>query len=218
MKRMIPSSKLTIKNDKLTAMEGIYDAEGNKIIADGGSLVVGNPEGSATATLSKISIQNDGEPVVYNVGGISNPVDEDITFSQHGAGQSREIRFEVGYSSYASIKGFSADGLNYVLIPHLQVGFDFRRPFQSFAPEKDNPTITKSEADEYVRKIVSGQLCEYAGSYFTGIILSYNPSATLDGVYLQLVFLEIADGLELTALGSFRYTVNAEGTLNVEDM
>lgn len=69
MKRMIPSSKLTIKNDKLTAMEGIYDSEGNQIIADGGSLVVGNPEGTATATLSKISIQNDGEPVVYNVGG-----------------------------------------------------------------------------------------------------------------------------------------------------
>lgn len=67
MKRMIPSSKLTIKNDKLTAMEGIYDSEGNQIIADGGSLVVGNPEGTATATLSKISIQNDGSPVVYEV-------------------------------------------------------------------------------------------------------------------------------------------------------
>lgn len=69
MKRMIPSSKLTIKNDKLTAMEGIYDSEGNQIIADGGSLVVGNPEGEATATLSKISIQNDGSPVIYEVGG-----------------------------------------------------------------------------------------------------------------------------------------------------
>lgn len=41
MKRMIPSSKLTIKNDKLTAMEGIYDSEGNQI--GGGEGGIPNP-------------------------------------------------------------------------------------------------------------------------------------------------------------------------------
>lgn len=70
MKRMIPSSKLTIKNDKLTAMEGIYDSEGNQIIADGGSLVEGNPsvpEGTTPTALTGISIQNDGEKKFFSI-------------------------------------------------------------------------------------------------------------------------------------------------------
>ena len=70
MKRMIPSSKLTVKNDKLTAMEGIYDAEGNQIIADGGSLVAGNPEvpeGTSPTELSGLSVQNDSTKVYYKI-------------------------------------------------------------------------------------------------------------------------------------------------------
>ena len=96
MKRMIPSSKLTVKNDKLTALEGIYDAEGNQIIADGGSLVVGNPEGIPTATLSKISIQNDSTPVVYEV-----PQGTEVEANPQGIVGAVLESIKIGSSNYA---------------------------------------------------------------------------------------------------------------------
>ena len=70
MKRMIPDSKLTIKDGKLTAVAGIYDNEGNQIIADGGSLVAGNPEvpeGTSPVEMTGLSVQNDGETAYYKI-------------------------------------------------------------------------------------------------------------------------------------------------------
>lgn len=105
MKRMIPSSKLTVKNDKLTALEGIYDAEGNQIIADGGSLVAGNPEvpaGTSPTELSGLSVQNDSTKVYYKI--THSPVVEANPVVPEGTTPTALSGLKVG-SDYYGISG-----------------------------------------------------------------------------------------------------------------
>lgn len=69
MKRMIPNAYLEVKEGKLTAYKGIYDSEGNQIIADGGSIVEGNPNmtGQTPTALTGLKVSNGGTDSYYSV-------------------------------------------------------------------------------------------------------------------------------------------------------
>lgn len=84
-----------------------------------GSIVVANPEGTATATLSKISIQNDGEPVVYDVGGTEVEANPTVP---SGVTPTSLSGLKVG-SNYYGVSGGSEEIVVYEGTSLLPTGF-----------------------------------------------------------------------------------------------
>ena len=160
MKRMIPSSKLTVKNDKLTALEGIYDAEGNQIIADGGSLVAGNPEvpsGTSPTELSGLSVQNDSTKQYFKI--THSPVVEANPVVPSGAIEQDLLHLKVGSSYYKTN------------------AFDFQETIVDISSWEDGDEWTEAQMTEVAYKLFNGYMIREGGTdYYLPSSVQFNAS------------------------------------------
>lgn len=222
--------KKTVVDSDLQILGKYYDKDGNELTrSELGDAITADEIDSENATSGKVLTANgDGGASWENAAsGLTNPVNDDLIISAEDESETFKLIFRVQHTGYTvGVNLFAKYGTFFgnVSADYLESGYPFKTNLL-FVDDSINRmqitvattgTITKAQADDYVKAYKSGWLLYDGDDKFIHSVMYYNNSATNGSKYLILQYITYTTSGNIDHARTIHYTVNADGDLDVQ--